>query len=73
MYYLEAPRKRKTYEQIAHLENYAHRSGARKVVKRVRLKFLELFVFYELEELYQKEMGTKDNFDLTPDDLTTAK
>ena len=73
LYYLETPRKRKKYKEIALSKDYFDKSGSRKAVKRVRSKFLDLCAYYGVADLYQKEIAIGRNLDLTPDDLTTAK
>ena len=71
LYYLETPRKRKKYEEIALSKDYFDKSGSRKAVKRVRLKFLELCAYYGVVDFYQKEISTGCYSNLTPGDLTT--
>ena len=59
LHYLEIPRKRKTYVEIASLAHYKNESGPRKIVKRVRSKFLKRLVESGLEALYLKEIATQ--------------
>ena len=57
LYYLETSRRRKKYKEIALSKDYFDESGARKAVKRVRSKFLDLCAYYGVADLYQKEIA----------------
>ena len=73
LYYLEPPRKRKKFKEIARSKDYFDESGSRKAVRRVRSKFLELCAYYGVAELYQKEIATECHSDPAPENLTTKK
>ena len=71
--YLEIPRKQKTYVEIAPLTGYEYESTPRKIVNRLRSKFLKQLVESGLEALYLKEIEPQSQLpELSASDLLQA-